>query len=92
MLEKTNKGIIMNIMVKPKSKHFKIKFSEIGVTVFCKSPPIRGKANIEIINEFTKIFGHKVIIIEGHKSNNKKIFLEGFTLENTISVLNNISQ
>lgn len=92
MLEKTNQGVIVNITVKSKAKIFKIKFSEMEIIVFCKSPPIGGKANREIINEFRKIFAYKVMIIEGFKSRNKKIFLEGITLENARFILNNMSQ
>lgn len=92
LLEKTNQGVIVNITVKSNEKIFKIKFSEINIIVFCRSPPKGGKANFEITNELTKIFGYKVRIIEGYKSRNKKIFVEGIKLETTRSILNKISQ
>lgn len=92
LLEKVNQGVTANITVKSKEKMFKIKFSEMNLVVFCRSPPIGGKANYEIMNELTKIFGYKVRIIGGYKSRNKKIFVEGIDLETARSILIKISQ
>jgi len=92
MPKKTNTGVMININVKPHTKNFKIKLSGSEITIFCKSPPIGGKANLEIMKELSKIFKHKVIIIAGHKINTKNILVEGITLESALSVLENLSR
>ncbi len=92
MLKKTSNGVIISINVKPKSKNFEAKLSESEITIFCKSPPIGGKANREIMKEFSKIFKYKVIIIAGYKKNTKIILVEGITLESARSALEDLNR
>ncbi len=92
MIKKTSTGVIININVKPQAKNFQAKLSESEITIFCKSPPIGGKANREIIKELSKIFKHKVIIISGHKNNTKTILVEGITLEFARSALDDLNR
>ena len=92
MLKKTSNGVIININVKPQSKNFEVKLSESEITIFCKSPPIGGKANREVMKELSKIFKHKVIIIAGYKKNTKIILVEGITLESARSALEDLNR
>jgi|TARA_B100000315_G_C14335314_1_gene477123 hypothetical protein len=92
LLEKTGNGVIINIIVKPLAKLFEIRLSEVKIKVFCKSSPIRGKANREVMKELSKIFKHEVIIIAGHKNSAKKILVEGITLESARSVLDELNR
>lgn len=72
-------GILVDIEVSPKSKRFEIigynKWRE-KIEIRIKSPPLKGKANKEIINEFSKLTKKDVKIISGIKSQRKtlKIF------------------
>ena len=69
-------GILVDIEVSPKSKTFEIvgyneRREKIEIRI--KSVPQKGKANKEIVNEFSRITGSKVEIISGLKSHHKTI-------------------
>ena len=38
-----------------------------------KNPPVKGRANLELIKELQKIFNAKVTLIQGNKAKKKKI-------------------
>ena len=72
-------GILINIEVSTKSSHFTISGynewrNEIEVKI--KSIPQKGKANQEIIKEFSRLTNSDVEIVSGQKSRHKtlKIF------------------
>ncbi|MHA1271548.1 MAG: DUF167 domain-containing protein [Candidatus Helarchaeota archaeon] len=71
---------ILNIHVNPNSKEVSIK--EIGNNIFeikLKSPPLKGKANkelIEVLSEYFKVKKSKISILRGKTSKNKIIMLE----------------
>ncbi len=69
-------GILVDVEVSPKSKKFEI----IGynqwrkkIEIRIKSVPQKGKANKEIINEFSSLTGSQVEIISGLKSQHKTL-------------------
>ena len=72
-------GVLLKIEVSPRSDKFTISgYNEWRETVEIKikAPPKKGKANKEIIKEFSKITKTPVEITSGHKSHEKtlKIF------------------
>lgn len=78
-MTKTSDGVLLDIDVSTKSDNFRItrynnwrKSFEIKI----KAIPQKGKANKEIINQFSKLTSRRVEIISGHKSHRKtlKIF------------------
>ena len=72
----TKDGILLEVEVSPKSDKFKISgYNEWrkALEVKIKSVPQKGKANKEIINEFSKITKHHVEILSGHKSHHKTL-------------------
>ncbi|MDD3985449.1 MAG: DUF167 domain-containing protein [Methanobacterium sp.] len=72
----TKNGILLEIDVSPKFDCFKISgYNEWRKTleVKIKSVPQKGKANKEIVNEFSKITQHHVEILSGHKSHHKTL-------------------
>ena len=71
----TKDGLILELVVKPRSKVFRIKVEGDNVAVFCREEPIKGKANREIIREFSKLFRRKVEIVSGFSSRQKKLFI-----------------
>jgi uncharacterized protein (TIGR00251 family) len=78
-LTEISDGILVDIEVSPKSKNFEISgYNEWRerIEIKIKSPPLKGKANKEIINEFSKLTKKDVEITSGHKSRQKtlKIF------------------
>jgi uncharacterized protein (TIGR00251 family) len=72
-------GILVDIEVSTKSNKFEIAgYNDWRerIEIRIKSPPLKGKANKEIINEFSKLAKSDVEIISGLKSRQKtlKIF------------------
>ena len=66
--------LLVNIEVSPRSDHFDISSYNPWrktLEVKLKSPPLKGKANKEIVKEFSKLTGRKVIIVSGLKSHQK---------------------
>jgi uncharacterized protein (TIGR00251 family) len=78
-VKEVENGILVDIEVSTKSNKFEITgYNDWRerIEIRIKSPPLKGKANKEIINEFSKITKKDVEIVSGHKSRQKtlKIF------------------
>jgi uncharacterized protein len=78
-VQSTPQGIMVMIEVSPKSAKFQIagynpwrKTLEVKL----KSPPTKGKANKELMKEFTTLTGHTTEIIAGHKSRQKTLLIQ----------------
>lgn len=78
---KTDRGVILDVYVKPNSKEFKIITDNNEFIVFCREIPEKGKANKEIIKELTRLFRKKVEIVAGFTSRQKKILVKDTTEE-----------
>lgn len=85
-------GVLVDIEVSPKSK----KFEVIGynqwrekIEIRIKSVPQKGKANKEIINEFSKLTGSQVEIISGLKSQHKTLKLYNISKLKFLDILKN---
>ncbi|MGF7119000.1 DUF167 family protein [Methanobacterium oryzae] len=75
-IKEVQDGILVDIEVSPKSKIFKITgYNEWRerIEIRLKSPPLKGKANKEIVNEFSKLTKSDVEIISGLKSHHKTL-------------------
>ena len=75
-VRETEDGVLIDIEVSPKSSHFSISGynewrEEIEVKI--KSIPQKGKANLEIIKEFSNLTKNDVEIVFGQKSRHKTI-------------------
>lgn len=81
------RGAIVDLYVKPGSGSFRIEVSGDEITVFCRSPPEGGKANLEIIKQLIKIFGSEVSLVSGGKSRVKRVLITGSTPEQVRAVL-----
>ena len=69
-------GILVNIEVSPKSKRFEISGFNMWrgeIEVKITSIPMKGKANKEIIKEFSKLTHSQVEIKSGFKSQHKTL-------------------
>jgi uncharacterized protein (TIGR00251 family) len=78
---KTDRGVILDVYVKPNSKEFKITIDNNEFVVFCRESPEKGKVNKEIIKELTRLFRKKVEIAAGFTSRQKKILVKDATVE-----------
>ena len=86
----TKDGVLLNIEVSPKSDKFRItgyNHWRESVEVKIKALPQKGKANKEIITEFSKITKTAVEIISGHKSHHKTLKIYNITEDNMIKIL-----
>lgn len=81
-------GIILEVLVKPKSKSSKIEITDGEVRCFCKKPPINGRANIELIKLFSNLFRVETKIISGITTNQKRILLTGLKRTSFEKILN----
>jgi uncharacterized protein (TIGR00251 family) len=86
----TKDGVLLNIEVSPKSDKFRItgynQWRE-SVEVKIKAIPQKGKANKEIITEFSKITKTAVKIISGHKSHHKTLKIYDISEDDMIKIL-----
>lgn len=86
----TPDGITVQIEVSPNSGQFQITgYNEWRQTleVKIKSPPTKGKANKEIMKEFSKLTGHHTQIISGDKSRQKTLKISGIDVETFFDIL-----
>ncbi len=89
-ITETNGGILADIEVSPNSKTFEIigynKWRE-KIEIRIKSVPQKGKANKELINEFSKLTGSQVEIISGLKSQHKTIKVYNISKSGFLDIL-----
>ncbi|MDI6881726.1 MAG: DUF167 family protein [Methanothermobacter sp.] len=89
-IKEDGEDLLVDIEVSPGSLKF-----EIGgynpwrrrLEVKLKSPPSKGRANKELIKEFSRILSRDVKIIKGIKSRNKTLKIEGIKKDEFIKKL-----
>lgn len=74
-LIETKDGVVLEILVKPKSGGFKILVDDGDVVVFCREEPVKGKVNKELIKEFSKLFHRTIELVSGFSSRQKKLLI-----------------
>ncbi len=83
MIELHNKGTLLRIQVKPRSKKEVITITENELCeVYVKAPPTRGQANLAVVKLIAKKLGiqaNRVRIISGEKTPNKVLLIENMT-------------
>lgn len=86
----TTDGVLLDIDVSTKSDNFRIigynnwrKSFEIKI----KSVPQKGKANKEIINQFSKLTKRRVEINSGHKNHRKTLKIYDINEEDLLKLL-----
>lgn len=90
-IKEVHDGILVDIEVSPKSKKFEITgYNEWRerIEIRLKSPPLKGKANKEIVNEFSKLTKSDVEIISGLKSHHKTLKLYNITKPMFLDIIN----
>lgn len=61
------------VKVKPDSSNFKINLTGTYPKIYLRSKPQGGRANRELTEKLSSLFGEKVTIRSGHRSRRKKI-------------------
>jgi|GEM_PF-1051576 len=85
----TPEGLMINVNVKTRAPKFRLH--QDG-TLEVKSPPIDGKANMEIIREFKKLLGCDVMILMGISSKKKVLLLRGVDADRLNSMIRECSE
>jgi uncharacterized protein (TIGR00251 family) len=80
-LLRTDKGVILNVYVKPNSREFKIEAEDDELVVHCKESPVKGKVNRELIRELSKVFKKRMEIVSGFTSKQKKVLIMDICLD-----------
>ncbi len=88
-MKETGEGVTLNLEVKPSSKERKLEFDELKkvLKVSVKSPPIKGKANRELLEVLRKTFKRDVEILRGERSTKKVVLIRGAKMEEVLSIL-----
>lgn len=73
-------SVAIKIWVKPRAREFGIKQIGNQIVVEVKSPPVKGKANDDVIRELSGFFQKPVQLLKGHKSKQKTVLIQGITL------------
>jgi len=77
-------NVLLDVHAKPASSGFELKgFNEWNsfIEVKCRNPALKGKANLELERELSKIFGAEVKIVKGFSSRKKKVLIKNKSLE-----------
>ncbi len=88
---KISEGILVDIEVSTKSNRFEIAgYNEWRerIEIRIKSPPLKGKANKEIVNEFSKLTKKPVEITNGLKSRQKTLKIYDISKSQFLKILN----
>jgi len=83
-------GVMINVRVKPRARQFSIKQIEDQIVVEVKSPPVKGKANDDVIRELSGFFQKPVQLLKGHKNKHKILLIQGITLPEFRSRLDSV--
>lgn len=78
----------LEIKVSTGKNKFHIKQEKEQILVDVKSSPTNGKANLEIIKEFKKLFKKETRIVLGHKSRRKIIEIDFLEKKDLKEILN----
>jgi uncharacterized protein (TIGR00251 family) len=84
MIKSHDKGTLLDIRVKPRSKKQAIFLNQYVCNVHVKAPPTRDQANQEVLKLFAQKLGipaHRIQIISGRKSTKKTLLIEGMNVE-----------
>lgn len=88
-----NGDVLLDIDVSPNSKKFEITSFNTWRNRFevrIKQVPQNGKANKEIVKEFSKLFNCDVAIFKGEKSSQKTIIFKNSSKDKSLDKLNSL--
>ena len=80
-LQETAQGVVLDVHVKPNSKQFKIEVDGDELVVSCREAPVKGKVNKELLKHLSRLFGHKVELVSGFTSRQKKFLVSDIKAE-----------
>jgi uncharacterized protein (TIGR00251 family) len=75
-IRETEKGLVLDVYVKPRSKEFKVVLEGDEVVVYCREEPIGGRVNRELVKELSRLFGKRVELVSGPSSRQKRLLVK----------------
>jgi uncharacterized protein (TIGR00251 family) len=75
-IRETEKGLILDVYVKPRSNEFEIAVEGDEIVIHCSEEPYGGRVNRELVKKLSRIFGKEVKIISGFSSKQKRLFVK----------------
>jgi uncharacterized protein len=91
-LQETEDGVILDVHVKPSSKEFRLELDEDELVVSCREAPVKGKVNKELLKQFSRLFGHKVELVSGFTSRQKRLLVSDIKAEEVNRILASASK
>ena len=87
--KQTKEGILLYVLVKPNANNDRIvELGENYVVIEISEPPIKGRANKQLIKFLRKILQTRDIeLIKGERTRNKILLVKGISLNDIISRL-----
>ena len=83
-------GLIVDVFVKPNCGQFSLKIEGDELIVCSTEEPLKGKVNKEIVKELTRFFGHRVQIVSGLTSRQKRVLIENYTKEDFSALMSTL--
>jgi len=74
-IKETEKGLVLDVYVKPTSKEFKITVEGDEIVVHCSEEPVGGRVNRELVKELSRLFGKRVELVSGSSSRQKRLLV-----------------
>jgi hypothetical protein len=75
-IRETEKGLILDVYVKPRSKEFRIVVEGDDIVIHCLEEPVEGRVNRELVKELSRFFGKRVELVSGFTSRQKTLLLK----------------
>ena len=86
-LQETTQGVVVDVHVKPNAKKFGLTLDGDLLVVSCREAPVKGKVNRELLKQLSRLFGHKVELVSGSTSRQKRLMLVGIGVEEVDRIL-----
>jgi uncharacterized protein (TIGR00251 family) len=86
-LHETSQGVILGVHVKPSSKAFRMELDDNILIVSCREAPVKGKVNKELLKQLSQLFGHKVKLVSGFTSRQKRFLVSDIKAEEVTRIL-----
>lgn len=89
-LHETAQGVVLDVHVKPNSKQFRVEVDGDELVVSCREAPVKGKVNKEVLKRLSRLFGHKVELVSGFTSRQKRFLVTDVKAEDVNRILNSV--
>jgi uncharacterized protein (TIGR00251 family) len=91
-LQETAQGVVLDVHVKPNSKQFRVEMDGDELVVSCREAPVKGKVNKELLKQLSRLFGHKVELVSGSTSREKRLLVADIKAEEVSRIVDSAVQ